>query len=64
MHGTYDNKVDAAYLYLSQEQIAKTRVISEALHFDLDTHGKLVGIEFLDAKTQLTEKTLESFIQI
>jgi uncharacterized protein YuzE len=64
MKGTYDPKADAAYLYLSEEKIAKTKVISDSLNFDLDADGKLVGIEFLDAKSQLTGSTLQSFSQI
>ena len=61
MRGTYDNKVNAAYLYLSCEKIARTQVISDEVNFDLDISGKLVGIEFLNARSQLTEAILSSF---
>jgi uncharacterized protein YuzE len=64
MNATYDPKADAAYLYLSKEKIAKSRVISDSMNFDLDADGKLVGIEFLDAKSQLAGSTLQSFSQI
>ena len=61
MRGTYDRRADAAYLYLSGESIAQTKVISDDINFDLNSSGKLVGIEFLNARVQLTEATLSSF---
>ena len=61
MRGTYDKKVNAAYLYLTSEKILRTQVVSEEINFDLDSSGKLVGIEFLNARLQLTEATLSSF---
>jgi uncharacterized protein YuzE len=63
MNGTYDPKADAADLYLSKEKITKTRVVSDSMHFDLDVDGKIVGIEFLNAESQLAGSTLQSFSQ-
>ena len=61
MRGTYDKNVNAAYLYLSVEKFAETKEISEEINFDLDSSGRLIGIEFLNARSQLTETTLSSF---
>jgi len=61
MKGTFDKNSNAAYLYLSGEKITQTKVISDNINFDLDSLGKLVGIEFLNARSQLTEGTLSSF---
>ena len=61
MRGTYDKKASAAYLYLSGEKIARTKVISDDINFDLDSSGRLVGIEFLNAREQLADATLNSF---
>ena len=61
MRGTYDYKANAAYLYLTGEKITRTQVLSDEINFDLDVSGKLVGIEFLNARSQLTEATLSSF---
>ena len=55
MRGTYDKNVNAACLYLSTEKFAKTMVISEEMNFDLNSSGRLVGIEFLNARSQLAE---------
>ncbi len=62
MRGTYDKNVNAAYLYLSGEKISQTKQISDEINFDLDSSGKLVGIEFLNARSQLTGVTLGSFL--
>ena len=64
MNGTYDKHANAAYVYLTKAKIAQTKVMSGEINFDLDRDDKLVGIEFLDANSQLAEATLRSFTQI
>jgi len=64
MRGTYDKEADAAYLYLSDEKITRTTEMNTEINFDYDALGKVVGIEFLNAKSQLADATLISFQQL
>ena len=64
MHGTFDAKADAAYLSVTKSVIVQTKQITDDVLFDIDADNKLVGIEFLSAKSQLAEETLRSFTQL
>jgi uncharacterized protein YuzE len=50
----YDSKVDAAYIELSKGKYSKTRKISDTILVDEDSKGKVLGIEILDAKKNIT----------
>lgn len=58
----YDKEVDAAYIYLdeSKKEVkpTKTSEINENMMIDLDIHGKIIGIEILNASKMLNKKTL------
>ncbi|OGI65305.1 hypothetical protein A3A95_03285 [Candidatus Nomurabacteria bacterium RIFCSPLOWO2_01_FULL_39_18] len=53
---TYDKIADAAYIYLKKSKIAKTVCLADRLIADLDKNGKIVGIELLDASSQIGGK--------
>lgn len=50
----YDSKQDAIYIDLSKGKYSKTRKISDAILVDEDKAGKVLGIEILDAKENLS----------
>ena len=45
----YDREVDALYIRLQEKNVERTVEIEDGLNLDLDEHGKLIGIEILDA---------------
>jgi uncharacterized protein YuzE len=45
----YDQRADALYLNISDNEIAETRPVSEYCNVDVDQEGKIVGIELLFA---------------
>jgi uncharacterized protein YuzE len=63
LHYTYDNEVDASYLYLrdiANGEVADTHTcinlpdsVKGEINLDFDKDGKLVGIEILDASKVL-----------
>jgi uncharacterized protein YuzE len=67
MRITYDQSVDAAYLYLAEGRggYITTVAISDpdlpgSIHFDFDIDGRLAGIEFLAASAVLPSALLEA----
>ena len=54
MRITYDAEADAAYVYLTElVEEPETRTVTNDLYLDFDEHGRLVGIEVLDASKHL-----------
>jgi len=67
MRLTYDKEVDAAYIYLkeiSEGEVAQTISINDSINVDLDSEGKVLGIEILNASENLSLSTLESINNI
>lgn len=65
---TYDQKIDAAYIYLvesiSDGQAKKTytcdpQEVNGEINLDFDEANKLIGIEILDASKKLPKKLLQ-----
>ena len=54
----YDNVADAMYIYLKKGKIAKTAKMAGRLLVDLDRSGKVLGIEILNASTQMAKKQI------
>ena len=50
----YDIKEDAIYLNLAKGKYNKTRKITDSILVDEDKSGKVLGIEILDAKENIT----------
>lgn len=56
----YDKIADAVYFSLKKGKIAKTLEMNERLIVDVDKKGNVLGIEMLDASSQLPKKSLEA----
>ena len=50
----YDPKVDAVYIELSKGKYDRTRKVSSSVMVDEDVKGRILGIEVLDAKKNLS----------
>ena len=60
MRTTYDKDANALYVYFSDEKIDRTEELRPGIILDLDAHGRIVGMEMLDAKAQLSAAALKS----
>ena len=60
MKTTYDKEANALYVYFSDEKIDRTEELRPGIMLDLDAHGRIVGMEMLDAKAQLSAAALKS----
>jgi uncharacterized protein YuzE len=61
---TYDNEVDAAYIYLTAEiNEAVTRKVDDDIILDFDGANQLVGIEILDASQRIDLEYLAPFVE-
>jgi uncharacterized protein YuzE len=49
---------NAAYIRLSQEKILESAEVAPDVVFDYDAKGRIVGIELLDARAQLSPELL------
>jgi uncharacterized protein YuzE len=59
---TYDKIADAAYMVLRKGKVSKTVEMSDNVIVDLDKKGNLLGIEMLEASTQLSKKSLKDSV--
>ncbi len=50
----YDPKVDAVYIELAKGKYEVSREISDSVVVDEDKNGKVLGIEILDAKKNIS----------
>ena len=55
---TYRPADNAAYIRLSGARVLESAEISPHVFFDYDDKGRIVGIELLDAKSQLPADAL------
>ena len=60
MKTEYDPEANALYVYFSDEKVAKTEELRPGIILDLDANGRIVGMEMLNAKTQLSAEALKS----
>ena len=54
----YRREDNAAYIRLSQEKVLESAEVAQDVVFDYDAAGRIVGIEFLDAKAPLSPELL------
>lgn len=54
----YDAQANAAYIRLSSAKVLESEEVSPGVVFDFDAEGRIVGIELLDAKAQLSQELL------
>ena len=57
----YDPQADAIYIRLKDSEIATTREVEDNLIIDLDSAGKMVGIELLFVSDYLDPDDMSSF---
>ena len=55
MNINYDQIADAVYINLKKGKIARTAKLAERLLVDLDKGGKILGLEILDASSQIAK---------
>ncbi len=63
MKTTYDKEADAAYVYfkdISEGEVKQTISLNDSVNIDLDSQGKTIGIEILNASKNLPSKALQS----
>ena len=54
----YRSADNAAYIRLSSAKVLESAEVSPDVVFDYDAEGRIVGIELLDAKSQLPSDAL------
>ena len=54
----YDAEVDAFYVRFTTDQIVESEEVKPGVVFDFDKDGRIVAIEFLDAKDKLSATAL------
>jgi uncharacterized protein YuzE len=54
----YRAEDNAAYIRLSQAMVLESAEVAPDVVFDYDAQGRIVGIELLDAKAQLSPELL------
>lgn len=54
----YRPEDNAAYIRLSPEKVLESAEVAPDVVFDYDAEGRIVGIELLDAKAQLSPELL------
>lgn len=59
-HVKYGPASNAAYIRLSSATVLESEEVSPGVVFDFDAEGHIVGIELLDAKTQLSAGTADA----
>jgi len=45
----YDKEVDALYIRIQDEYVARTQEVSEGVNLDFDDQDRLIGLEVIDA---------------
>jgi len=54
MNTTYDKTADALYMRFNKGKIVKTLRLNDRLIVDLDNKSNVLGVELLNAKSQLS----------
>lgn len=57
----YDDEIDALYLELGDEPPEGVVEITEGVNLDTTSHGRIVGIEILDASKKIDLQTILSY---
>jgi uncharacterized protein YuzE len=58
----YDNVADAIYFSMKKGKVAKTLEMNERLIVDVNKKGDILGIEMLDASSQLPKGDLKDSV--
>jgi len=60
---TLDREADAAYIYFSDikhGEVAKTISLNESINIDLDSEGRTLGMEIINASKNLPSSAIKS----
>ena len=57
---TYDPVANAAYIRFSGENILESEEVSHGIVLDYDHHGRIVGLEVMDARANLPPSILDA----
>ncbi len=63
----YDKDADAAYIYfkdIGEGEVAQIISLNESVNVDLDSEGKTLGIEIIDASKNLPSGTIKSAVVV
>lgn len=63
MNTKYDKQADALYMRFNKGKIAKTLRLDDRLIVDLDSKSNVLGVELLNAKSQLAPTITKQFIK-
>ena len=63
-HASYSKSADALYVYLSEGDVARTRIPDDRRIIDLAADGRVLGIEFVDASAGVDLKDIPSKQQV
>lgn len=63
MKATYDKVADAMYFRFKAGKIARTKGLDDKLIVDLDKKGNILGLEILDASSQISKQNIASTIR-
>jgi uncharacterized protein YuzE len=63
MNTKYDKIADALYVKFKQGKVVKTLRLENHLIVDLDSKSNILGIELLNAKSQVTPSSLKQFFK-
>jgi len=57
----YDKNADAVYIRLGQGKVVKTIKMTNRLIVDIDRAGRILGLEILDASSQISKQQINDF---
>jgi len=58
----YDSKADAMYIWLRKARYEISEELAENVIIDLDKHGRIIGIEVLDASKNLGKELVNKIL--
>jgi len=58
MNSYYNDEVDVGYVKFTDNEIVKTEPISKNIYVDLDKNNKLVGVEVLGMKNNVSQNVV------
>ncbi len=61
---TYDKIADAMYIYFRKGKIKKTVEMNRHFIADMDAKGNVIGLEILNASSQMSPKQIKSSIKV
>ena len=57
----YDPDVDAVYMRITETAILESEEVQPGLILDFDADGKIVGMEFLNARERFSTEAIKQF---